>query len=57
MTTMCHNIKIFEKNIKIMEIVEKNGLSFAFPSQSLYIEKMPEIGINDKNLAKGEKDG
>ena len=42
---------------KIMEIVEKNGLSFAFPSQSLYIEKMPEIGINDKNLAKGEKNG
>jgi len=27
---------------KIMDIVEKNGSSFAFPSQSIYIEKIPE---------------
>ena len=29
--------------LKIMEIVEKNGSSFAFPSESLYIEKLPEL--------------
>ncbi len=29
-------------NLKIMEIVEKYGSSFAFPSRSIYIEKMPE---------------
>jgi len=28
-------------NFKIMEIVEKNGSSFAFPSQSIYVESMP----------------
>nr|WP_249207960.1 mechanosensitive ion channel family protein [Helicobacter kayseriensis] len=27
--------------LKIMEILDKHNLSFAFPSQSLYIEKMP----------------
>lgn len=27
-------------NLELMAIVEKNGASFAFPSQSLYIEKM-----------------
>ena len=27
---------------KIMEIVEKNGSAFAFPSQSIYVEKIPE---------------
>ncbi len=30
-------------NLKIMEIVQKNRASFAFPSQSLYIETMPQI--------------
>ena len=30
-------------NLKIMEIVQKNRASFAFPSQSLYIESMPQI--------------
>ncbi len=30
-------------NLKIMEIVEKNGSSFAFPSRSVYVEKMPEF--------------
>jgi len=29
-------------NLKIMKIVEDNGSSFAFPSQSIYVEKMPE---------------
>ncbi len=29
-------------NLKIMEIVEKHNASFAFPSQSLYIESMPD---------------
>lgn len=29
-------------NLEIMRIVESNGASFAFPSQSLYIESMPE---------------
>jgi MscS family membrane protein len=28
-------------NLRIMEIVEKHGSSFAFPSRSLYIEKLP----------------
>ncbi|NPA17250.1 mechanosensitive ion channel family protein [Persephonella sp.] len=29
-------------NLKIMEIVEKNGSSFAYPSQSIYVEKLPK---------------
>jgi len=29
-------------NLDIMHIVEKNGANFAFPSQSLYIESMPQ---------------
>ncbi len=29
-------------NLEIMKIVEKNNASFAFPSQSLYIESMPK---------------
>lgn len=28
--------------IKMMEILDKNGAGFAFPSQSLYIEKLPQ---------------
>ena len=28
---------------KIMEIVENNGSSFAFPSESIYIEKFPDL--------------
>ncbi|RUM31747.1 MAG: mechanosensitive ion channel family protein [Aquifex sp.] len=36
-------LKIIEDiNLKIMEIVERNGSSFAFPSRSIYIEKMPK---------------
>ncbi len=34
-------------NLKIMEIVENNGLSFAFPSQSIYVEKLPDIPAQD----------
>ena len=33
-------------NFKIMEIIEKNGASFAFPSQSIYIESLPDKTIN-----------
>jgi len=29
-------------NLELMEIVEKNGAAFAFPSQSLYVESMPQ---------------
>ncbi len=29
-------------HLKIMRIVEKNGSSFAFPSQSLYVESLPD---------------
>ncbi len=29
-------------NLRIMEIIEKNGASFAFPSRSIYIEQMPK---------------
>ena len=29
-------------NFKVMEIVEKNGSSFAFPSQSIYVESLPK---------------
>jgi MscS family membrane protein len=32
-------------HLKIMKIVEDNGSSFAFPSQSIYVEQMP-----DKNM-------
>jgi len=28
-------------NLEIMKIVEDNGSSFAFPSQSIYVEQMP----------------
>ena len=29
-------------NLELMEIVERNGAAFAFPSQSLYVESMPQ---------------
>ena len=29
-------------HLKIMQIVERNGSSFAFPSQSIYVESLPE---------------
>jgi len=31
--------------IKIMKIVEENGSSFAFPSQSIYVEQMPSENV------------
>ena len=31
-----------EIHFKIMEIVEKNGSAFAFPSQSIYVEQLPK---------------
>ena len=35
-------------NLRIMEIVERNGSSFAFPSRSIYIEQLPEGFSTDK---------
>ncbi|WP_373032580.1 mechanosensitive ion channel family protein [Sulfurovum sp.] len=32
-------------HLKIMKIVEDNGSSFAFPSQSIYVEQMPEENV------------
>jgi MscS family membrane protein len=32
-------------NFKIMDIIEKNGASFAFPSQSIYVESLPKNTI------------
>ncbi len=44
-TTTTNWVKFLEVkedvNFKIMDIVKKNGTSFAFPSQSVYVESMP----------------
>ena len=32
-------------HLKIMKIVEENGSSFAFPSQSIYMEPMPDKNV------------
>ncbi len=32
-------------NLELMEIVEQNGAAFAFPSQSLYVESMPDRSL------------
>jgi MscS family membrane protein len=32
-------------HLKIMKIVEDNGSSFAFPSQSIYVEQMPDKNV------------
>ena len=38
-TIWAEHLQVKEKiNLRIMDIVHKNGASFAFPSQSLYIE-------------------
>ncbi|CZE50748.1 mechanosensitive ion channel family protein [Campylobacter geochelonis] len=44
--------------IKIMEIVDKYGASFAFPSQSVYIEKFPKIEYDNviKTVQQEDKD-
>nr|MBS9782802.1 mechanosensitive ion channel [Arcobacter sp.] len=36
--------------LKIIDIVDKHGLSFAFPSQSLYIESMPKRNLQEQIL-------
>ncbi len=33
-------------NLKIIEIIQKNGSDFAFPSQSIYVEKLPQDLLN-----------
>ncbi len=40
-------LKIVEDiNLRIMEIVERNGSSFAFPSRSIYVESLPTLERN-----------
>ena len=34
-------------NLRIMEIVERNGASFAFPSRSIYVESLPPRSDSD----------
>lgn len=41
--------------LKIMDIVHGHGLSFAFPSQSLYIETMPKDELKDKLITKSDE--
>lgn len=41
--------------LKIIDIVQKHGLSFAFPSQSLYIESMPKDELKDRLLNSSDK--
>lgn len=41
--------------LSIMEIVEEMGLSFAFPSQSVYIENMPGTDSSSKKLTAAQK--
>lgn len=36
--------------LKIMDILEKNGVNFAFPSQSVYIEKIPKFERNSDEI-------
>lgn len=46
-------LKIVEDvNLKIMEIVERNGSSFAFPSRSIYVEKLPDTFLNAETSPK-----
>ncbi len=40
---------------EIMEIVEKLGLGFAFPSQSVYIENMPGINNPEQHLSREQE--
>jgi len=37
-----------EVNLNIMKIIENNKVSFAFPSQSLYIESLPKVSDNQE---------
>ena len=36
-------------NLKIMEIVQRHGSDFAFPSESIYIEKLPKNEADEKD--------
>ncbi len=36
-------------NLKIMKIIEENHSSFAFPSQSLYVESLPQLNTSTNN--------
>jgi MscS family membrane protein len=38
-------------NLKIMGIVERNGSSFAFPSQSIYVEQLPELPAPERRVS------
>ena len=42
-------------NLEIMEIVEKLGLSMAFPSSSVYIESYPRVAEDKPDVPKPEK--
>ena len=44
-------------NLKIMEIVERNGASFAFPSTSIYVEKLPEKFFEPMEKEGGRREG
>lgn len=37
-------------HLKIMEIVERNGSGFAFPSQSIYLESLPKIKVEQDSM-------
>lgn len=43
-------------NLRIMEIVERHGASFAFPSRSVYVEKLPPFKIESHGKGKAEGD-
>lgn len=36
--------------LEFMRIIEKNGLTFAFPSRSIYIEKLPPLDLQAKAI-------
>lgn len=42
--------------LEIMEIVEKLGLSFAFPSQSVYIENMPGVATPQAKITAEQRE-
>ncbi|HHP5568356.1 TPA: hypothetical protein ACSCZ0_001668, partial [Campylobacter jejuni] len=36
--------------LEFMRIIEKNGLTFAFPSRSIYIENLPPLDLQAKAI-------
>lgn len=42
-----YTAEVEQINLEIMELIEELGLSFAFPSQSLYIETMPKADAGE----------